>query len=154
MSPKSIFFWAPDTAQNTHHDWVVFGSYGWVRTWSTTVKGMFCDFCREGASERNFYRSECLTDAEKVTITQRRRRLSDNRTGFNAGGSTETWSGEDDSFDGPTDYAMYPRHGEESASQVLVTSYEVDPDSEESVEEMFEHASDAPNFGEEPEGYW
>jgi hypothetical protein len=160
VSRKSIFFWAPDTAQNTHHDWAVLGSLGWVRTSSTTVKGLYCDFCRVRASERNFYRTECLSDADKVTIAQRRRRLSDqsiseiNRTGFNAGGSTATWSGEDDPLDEPTDFAMYPRYWEESPSQIGDSSYEVTPDSEESVDEMFDHASDAPDFGEDPEVYW
>ena len=103
-----------------------------------------------------------MSDFEKYELLKKKRLLSDQKIfqiktiGFNAGGSIEAttsdWSDESDT-DGPLDYAMYPRYWED---QYRTSDYfsEAPPDSEESVDELFAHPSDEPNFGEDDEGQW
>ena len=160
---RNIFFWAPDGNIKTPHEWVVLGSEGWVRvSGSASVKNLFCNYCREKASENNRHRHECLSDFDKYELLKKKRRLSDQTIaqsiaiGFNAGGSTEAatpeWNDESDT-DGPHDYAMYPRYWED---QNRTSNYysEAPPDSEASVDELFDHQSDGPNFGDDDEGQW
>lgn len=160
---NNIFFWAPDGDIKTLHEWVVLGSEGWTSvSRSASLKNLFCNYCRERASENNRHRHECLSDFAKYELLKKKRRLSDqtiaqiHTIGFNAGGSTEGttpyWIDES-SFDEPLDYAMYPRYWED---QNRTSNYlsEAPPDSEESVDELFDHQSDEPNFGEDDEGQW
>lgn len=90
-------------------------------------------------------------------MLKKKRRLSDQTIaqiktiGFNAGGSTEAatteWNDESD-IDGPLDYAMYPRYWEDQY-RTSNNDSEAPPDSEESVDELFGHQSDGPNFGDD-----